>query len=58
MGDVGDYWRDAKIARDERKAKRLAAADPTGWTQHTLSLVADTQRKASRLLALNRKVYV
>lgn len=35
MGDVGDYWRDAKEHQSKKKAERLSSADPTGWHQHT-----------------------
>ena len=35
MSDMGEYWRDMREFDKERKAKNLAAADPTGWTKHS-----------------------
>lgn len=35
MSEIGDMWREVKAQRSAYKAANLAAADPTGWCQHT-----------------------
>ena len=34
-GDMGELFNERREQDRERKARNLAAADPTGWTQHT-----------------------
>lgn len=33
--ELTEMWRDFREQDKERKARNLAKADPTGWTQHT-----------------------